>query len=413
MSNKSLFIAIGAILLVVVVLIIFAGARGKETTTAKPASNNTYGNTNSKVVLMEAYSLACPACGSFHPILKEIREEYEDRVLFQVVHFTLSGTSRSGGLQNAKAAHRAVEAAARQDKFWEMHDILFENQSLWTVSVTSDPIPQIKVFAEEIGLDLEKFEEDFSNPDTNDIITGDESYLKSLGVSETPTFFLNGEKIESSRLSSVDIARSTLDEALLQAEEVEEKEETATVAPSSNHVIGSSAQDVLVLEAYSLACPGCANYQPLLKQVHEEYSDRVRFQVVHYPLVGDNFANAEAAHRAIEAASRQNKFWEMHDLFFEHQNTWKSMEAEAFGQQVEAYAGETGLNLEQFRTDFASPEVAAIVAGDEQYLEGLGIVGTPTFFLNGEILDNRQFSSIEGAREILDSVLSGNEEDGG
>ena len=142
MSNKVLFTVIGAILLVVVALIIFAGARGEEIAITGPASNNTYGNPNSKVVLREAYSLACAACGSFHPTLKEIREEYKDRVLFQVVHYTLSGTSRSGGLQNAKVAHRAVEAAGRQDKFWEMHDILFENQSIWTVQTTSDPIPR-------------------------------------------------------------------------------------------------------------------------------------------------------------------------------------------------------------------------------------------------------------------------------
>ena len=405
MSNKTLFVVIGVILLIVVALVIFAGARGEETATVGPASNNTYGNPDSKVVLIEAYSLACSACGSFHPILKEIREEYKDRILFQVVHYTLSGTSRSGGLQNAKVAHRAVEAAARQDKFWEMHDILFENQTIWTAQTTSDPIPQIRVFAEEIGLDMAVFDKDFASPEINDIITGDETYLKSLGVSATPTFFLNGEKVESSRLASVDIARSTLDEALRLAEEAGEEEEDATAAPSSNHIIGTSSQDILVREAYSLACSACARHQPLLKQIHEEYSDRVRFQALHYPL-GEIFANAEAAHRAIEAASRQDKFWELNDLFFENQNTWRNMEAGAFNQQVEAYAEEVGLDLEQFRADFASPEVAAIVAGDEQYLDDLGVSATPSFFLNGDIATD-QFLSLEGARQILDDALNG------
>ena len=254
---------------------------------------------------------------------------------------------------------------------------------------------------------MKAFDEDFASPEINDIITGDETYLKSLGVSATPTFFLNGEKIENSRLASVDIARSTLDEALRLAEETEEeeeKEEDAAATPSSNHIIGTSSQDILVLEAYSLACSACAHHQTLLKQIHEEYSDRVRFQALHYPL-GSNFANAEAAHQAIEAASRQDKFWEMHDLFFENQSTWKGMEAGVFDQQIEAYAEEVGLDLTQFRADFASAEVAAIVAGDEQYLDNLGIIGTPTFFLNGDILSS-QFFSLEGARQLLDDALN-------
>ena len=415
MSNKTLFIIIGAIALLVVGLFVFAGTGGDETpagggngegsAVTGPVSDNTYGNPESKVVLMEAYSLACGACGSFHPVLKEIRQEYEDHVLFQVVHYTLSGTSRSGGLQNAKAAHRAVEAAGRQDKFWEMHDILFENQSLWTAQTTSNPIPQIKVFAEEIGLDLERFDEDFADPEINDIITGDESYLRGLGVDSTPTFFINGEKLEkNSLLASVDVARSTLDNALREAERAEEKA-AAGSAPSSNHVIGSDAQGVLVLEAYSLACPACAAHQPLLKQIHEEYGSMIQFQVLHYPL-GENFANAGAGHRAAEAAARQGKFWEMHDILFERQDSWRNMAAAAFEQQLETYAAEIGLDVGRFRTDYADPEVAAIVAGDERYLdENFEIAGTPTFFINGEPLSAGRFASIESARQILDEAL--------
>ena len=158
MSNKVL-LAIIAGILILVALIVFS--KGNKVTPTAPASNNTYGNQESRVVLMEAYSLSCPACASFHPILKEIREEYKDRILFQVVHFTLSGTSRSGGLQNARAAHRAVEAAARQNKFWEMHDLLFENRDSWTITTTTDPVPQIEVYAEELGLDLVRFKERF------------------------------------------------------------------------------------------------------------------------------------------------------------------------------------------------------------------------------------------------------------
>ena len=210
MSNKVLLIII-AFILILVALIVFS--KNDDVVPTEPASNNTYGNSESKVVLMEAYSLSCPACASFHPLLKEIREEYKDRILFQVVHFTLSGTSRSGGLQNARAAHRAVEAAARQNKFWEMHDLLFENRESWTVTATSDPVPQIEVYAQELGLDLAQFKEDFASEEINEIIKNDEKYLKSLKVTETPTFFINGEKLDNQQLASLDIARQTLNRA--------------------------------------------------------------------------------------------------------------------------------------------------------------------------------------------------------
>ena len=323
MSNKVLLIII-AFILILVALIVFS--KNDDVVPTEPASNNTYGNSESRVVLMEAYSLSCPACASFHPLLKEIREEYKDRILFQVVHFTLSGTSRSGGLQNARAAHRAVEAAARQNKFWEMHDLLFENRESWTVPTTSNPVPQIEVYAQELGLDLAQFKEDFASEEINEIIQNDEKYLKSLKVTETPTFFINGDKLDNQQLASLDIARQTLDRALEQAATTSQ---TPTIsassnAPSSQNILGSSEQNILLTEAFSLGCSACATRQSLLQQLHEEYQGRVRFQVLHYPLA-EHFPNAPSAHLAIEAAGRQNKFWEMQDLFFESQAAWAQM----------------------------------------------------------------------------------------
>ena len=177
-----------------------------------------------------------------------------------------------------------------------------------------------------------------------------------------------------------------------------------TNAPSSQNISGSSEQNVLLTEAFSLGCAVCAARQSLLKQLHEEYQGRVRFQVLHYPLA-EHFPNAPSAHLAIEAAGRQNKFWEMQDLFFESQATWAQMSPEQLTQQIEAFATELDLNLEQFRSDFESSEIAAIIAGDEVYLEGLNILGTPTFFLNNEQLDGGRMADIETARQTLNRIL--------
>ena len=192
MNNKIVGAIISIIILILIGVIAFSDGNGGnsngEALTA-PSSNNKIGNAEAEVALMEAYSLGCPACAEFHPILKQIREEYSDRITFQVVHFPLTAN-----FQNARAGHRAVEAAAVQGKFWEMHDLLFEKRDLWTQEATNNPVPQIETFAEELGLDIEKFKADFKSEEVNNIINGDEEYLKSLGASVTPTFFINGEK---------------------------------------------------------------------------------------------------------------------------------------------------------------------------------------------------------------------------
>ena len=174
------------------------------------------------ITLIEAYSFSCPACAEFHPILKQIHEEYSDEIVFQVVHYPLSDN-----FKNARVGHQAVEAAALQGKFWEMNDLLFEKRNLWTQQYTDDPVPQINIFAEEIGLDIEKFKADFESAEVSNIIDKDEEYLANLGVVSTPTFFINGEKVESSQLSTIETARQTLDR-VLNPEEDESATQTET-----------------------------------------------------------------------------------------------------------------------------------------------------------------------------------------
>ncbi|MYB39745.1 thioredoxin domain-containing protein [Candidatus Saccharibacteria bacterium] len=221
MSNK-IVIAVIAVIVLVLGILVFLNLNRETSPVTEPASSNTFG-TGEELVLVEAYSLGCPACADYHPILKEIRQEYADKITFQAVHFPL--TVNFG---NARAGHRAVEAAARQGKFWEMHDILFERRDLWTAQHTDQPIPQIETFAEELGLDLEQFRQDFQSAAINDVINRDERYLKEVkGVSSTPTFFINGRRIASTRLNSVDAARQTLNEFLGIETETEETAEPA------------------------------------------------------------------------------------------------------------------------------------------------------------------------------------------
>lgn len=171
-------------------------------------SNHTYGEGKSGVTLTEYADFQCPACGAYFPIVKEVKEKYKDQVTFQFRSFPLVKLH-----QNARAAHRAAEAAAKQGKFWEMHDLLYENQQSW--ESLPDPKSAFEGFAQQIGLNIDQYNKDFASDEVNDIINADFSEGSKLGVNSTPTFFLNGKKVTDNPQDVAGFSK-LLDEAIKQ-----------------------------------------------------------------------------------------------------------------------------------------------------------------------------------------------------
>jgi protein-disulfide isomerase len=185
--------------LLIVAIIGGAVAFSKDKVTEGIPSNNFYGQENSAVTLVEYGDFECTACASFYPIFSQIKEIFKDEVKFEYRHFPLVQIH-----PNSIAAHRAAEAAAKQGKFWEMHNILFERQVSWSAAGGSgnnipgnSPTPIFEGYAQELGLDLEKFKVDVKSSETLDTINADTALGKKAGVSATPTFILNGKKIEN------------------------------------------------------------------------------------------------------------------------------------------------------------------------------------------------------------------------
>lgn len=111
------------------------------------------GNKDAQVTIIEYLDFECEACASYYPVVKRLSEEYKDKVRFVVRYFPLPGHA------NSMTAALAVEAAGKQGKYWEMHDILYENQRDWGERQFADP----KIFenyAQQIGLDMEKYGKD-------------------------------------------------------------------------------------------------------------------------------------------------------------------------------------------------------------------------------------------------------------
>lgn len=144
---------------------------------------------------------------------------------------------------------------------------------------------------------------------------------------------------------------------------------------------GATSSAVTLVEYSDFQCPACASYYPLVKELSEKYKNDVTFIYRHFPLIQIHI-NADFAAQASEAAGKQGKFWDMHDMLFDKQNEWANVRN---GEEVfTSYAKEIGLDLEKFKTDFKSEEVRRKI--NEHYKSGMksGVTGTPTFFLNGE-----------------------------
>ncbi|OHB15425.1 MAG: hypothetical protein A2431_04075 [Candidatus Zambryskibacteria bacterium RIFOXYC1_FULL_39_10] len=178
--------------------------------------------------------------------------------------------------------------------------------------------------------------------------------------------------------------------------------EVGKVSPVDN-VKGNASSTVTVIEYSDFQCPACRTYYSVMRQMMAEFGGEVAFVYRHFPLNGIH-ANAELAARAAQAAGKQGKFWEMHDLLFEKQDEWAKV---ANVQTLfESYANLLGISIEQFRVDWTSGEVKDFVKSQRVHSIQIGLQGTPTFFVNSEKIQNP--SSAEQFRSIIQAALQGN-----
>jgi len=143
------------------------------------------GNPEAAVWLVEFSDFQCPACGAFESAVEELIKNYPDTLLFAYRHYPLPSHPM------AEPAARAAEAAALQGKYWEMHSFLFANQSDLSEA-------EFIRLAQSLTLDLSKLEKDMKSPEVKNTIEQDVVYGDKIGISATPTFYLNGVKISPS-----------------------------------------------------------------------------------------------------------------------------------------------------------------------------------------------------------------------
>jgi protein-disulfide isomerase len=142
-----------------------------------------------------------------------------------------------------------------------------------------------------------------------------------------------------------------------------------------DHVAGPETAPVTIVEYGDYECPYCGAAHPIVKAMQLALGANLRFAYRHFPLSQIHPHSYQAA-EAAEAAGAQGRYWEMHDTLFEHQDRLST-------QDLVAYAGALGLQLERFAADMAEHRHAPKIK--EDFLSGVrsGVNGTPTFFVNG------------------------------
>lgn len=146
--------------------------------------DHTIGPANAPVTLVEYGDFECPHCLEAYPIVKSIKAQLGDQLHYVFRHFPLTMDH-----PNAQKAAESAEAAAQQGKFWQMHDLLFENQARFSLETFVE-------LARQLGINPEWFQTALAEDRFAEQVLADFNSGVRSGVNGTPTFFINGERYD-------------------------------------------------------------------------------------------------------------------------------------------------------------------------------------------------------------------------
>lgn len=165
---------------------------------------------------------------------------------------------------------------------------------------------------------------------------------------------------------------------------------------------GPKNAKVVLIEYADFQCPACGAYYPRVKQLQKDFNGKLLFVYRFFPLINIH-RNALVSSEAGYAASKQGKFWEMHDLLFAHQADWAEKTNDEAMILFVGYAQSLGLNIDQLKKDMSDPATSKFIMDQENKGTDNGIQGTPTFYVNYKQLENPQ--TYEEFKGIIASEL--------
>jgi protein-disulfide isomerase len=360
------------------------------------------GKADALVTMVEFTDFQCPFCARASATVKQLQEDYGDKLRLVIKHNALPFHPR------ARPAAIAAMAAHEQGKFIQYHDKLFANQKALEDA-------DLKTYAKELGLDMKRFEKALADPKLAQLVDRDQALAMSFSAGGTPSFFVNGRFFSGAQ--SLDYFKAIIDEELAKAqmlvkEGVKPSElyasiiaqgATSRLPPEPAPVkvdlgpapVKGPEQAPVTLVAFSdFECPFCSRAANTVKQLEEEYRGKLRVAFKHQPLA--NHPNAKPAATASLAAHEQGKFWEFHDKLFANQ-------AALDRASLERYAQELGLDMAKFKAAMDSNKFEAHISADSAQGSQIGAGGTPTFFVNGRKIVGAK--PIEVFRKMIDEEL--------
>lgn len=213
LSTKSIILWAGAAISIAVIAVVVVklaspgdGGEGGIVSTLDPVSETDWvqGSNTLPITLIEYSDFQCPACASYYPLIERVVSDYKDSLRFVYRHFPLPYHLQ------AKPAAYAAEAAGKQGKFWEMYRLLFEGHDDWAEK--ADAEKTFASYAERIGLDMEQYRTDAASSEVKTNVDNDYRSGVRAKVNATPTFFLNGVKLQNP--SSYESFKQIIDAAL-------------------------------------------------------------------------------------------------------------------------------------------------------------------------------------------------------
>jgi protein-disulfide isomerase len=170
----------------------------------------------------------------------------------------------------------------------------------------------------------------------------------------------------------------------------------------ADHVFGDKNAKVVLVEYGDFQCPGCGSAHPTVKSLSEKYEAQMAFVFRNFPLTSIH-PNARAAAAAAEAAGTQGKYWEVHNALYESQNEWSSASTKERGALFAGYAEQAGLKKDAFTATLTdkSALINKKINFDIALGRKLNVSGTPTFYLNGKKLSDKEFGSAEALEKVL------------
>lgn len=360
----------------------------------------------------------CPFCARVEPTITALLQKYGNDLRLVWKDNPLPFHQDAG-----PAAQLALEAFAQggAKKFWEAHDLLFQNQRALSRS-------DLENYAKQLGLNVKKVQTALDNNTYKAKIDEDQALARSLGASGTPSFFINGRSLRGAqpqaafeKLIDEELAKAKakVDSGTPKAKVYEEiikdgaTKPTAAAqpaAPDANKVYdiapakdapfkGGKNAKVVIQEFSDFQCPFCARVNPTVKQLLDEYKDKIKIVWRNYPLPFHKEAGpaAEAAMEVYDQGGPE-KFWAYHDLLFANQRALNRPDLEKYAEQV------GGINMTKFRAALDNRTHEARVKADMDAVEKAGArIGTPSFFINGKLLQGAQ--PFERFKEVIDEAL--------